>query len=706
MSGSASTLAPSVEAAGATSAPPRSWILGPWHDWALFIGTPVLILPLVFLALGRFKAEDLSLFVASFGALGHHFPGMLRAYGDRDLFRRFRVRFIVAPLFLAAVCVFCSLRELSGLTLVIYMWGVWHGLAQTYGFARIYDSKVRSTAPLTCRLDMAMCVAWFGAGVLLSPTRMNRLITTFYESGGPLLPGALLQGLRVVAIVGLVGVTLAFLVNLGVHWRAGRRPSSLKLVLMASSFAFWWYTNVTISSLLVGVVMFEIFHDVQYLSIVWAFNLKRAESGGHLGGFSRFLFRRSGVLVGAYVGLVFAYGALNFVADGVPSEGLKRFLMGVLGASALMHFYYDGFIWKVREKSTRQSLGLAGGTDARAAVGLPPWLSHGGKWLVFLVPLAVLGVAQARGLAPELERSRSLARAFGLVDQRIDYGMKLLASGDFRGAAETMRSVLEQDSSHATARAALGDAQLALGELEPARESFRSALALDANQAAAHNGLGNLLLLQGQPDAAIAEYRLALELDPELTSARGNLGSSLARQGKWEEALLHQRRMLEEQPDAEPVYLNLARTLGAAGRAAEAFEVCREGLALFPESVAIHFDFANLLADNQQPEVALEEFRALLRLEPDHLEGRQGLANTLVGLGRMEEAMAAYRLVIAANPAFFDAHFNLGLVQRSLGQLEAAEGSLRTALRLDPESNDARLALAETLRGLGRTTGR
>ena len=179
------------------------WILGPWQDWLLFIGTPALILPLVSLARMRVRIEDLVLFVASFGALGHHFPGLLRAYGDRELFDRFkralrgraalprgRVRVLRQPGFQRPDA---SWR---------YAWGVWHGLAQTYGFLRIYDAKVRSTATLTCRLDLAMCVVWFCGLVVLSPTRLHRVLELFYASGGPVVPAAWLRSARAVAQVG------------------------------------------------------------------------------------------------------------------------------------------------------------------------------------------------------------------------------------------------------------------------------------------------------------------------------------------------------------------------------------------------------------------------------------------------------------------------------------------------------------------------
>src|SRR5881227_1886594 len=80
------------------------WILNSWRDLILYVGTPLLLVPLFTLAQARWSAQDIYLFVAAFGATGHHLPGMIRAYGDRALFERFRSRFIFAPVFLLLVC--------------------------------------------------------------------------------------------------------------------------------------------------------------------------------------------------------------------------------------------------------------------------------------------------------------------------------------------------------------------------------------------------------------------------------------------------------------------------------------------------------------------------------------------------------------------------------------------------------------------------
>src|SRR4249919_1071810 len=78
----------------ATAARPKLWILSSWRDLVLYVGTPLLLVPAFALAQAKWSPDDIYLFVAAFGAMGHHLPGMIRAYGDRALFERFKWRFI------------------------------------------------------------------------------------------------------------------------------------------------------------------------------------------------------------------------------------------------------------------------------------------------------------------------------------------------------------------------------------------------------------------------------------------------------------------------------------------------------------------------------------------------------------------------------------------------------------------------------------
>src|SRR4026209_1547400 len=312
--------APAQETAGRK---PSLWILDSWRDLVLYVCTPLLLVPMFIAAQGVWAAEDIYLFVAAFGAMGHHLPGMIRAYGDRALFERFRWRFICAPIFLVVVCAAFSVWNLKGIVLVALIWGVWHGMMQTYGFCRIYDAKVGSFAEVTRRLDFALCGIWFATAVLLSPQRMTDTLESYYSAGGPFISPAVLhtaqQGLMALALA----ISALFLANFIWLWSSGKRPSPVKLVLLVTSISFWWYCNNIVASVLVGVALFEVFHDVQYLSLVWIYNRKRVESDSSIGGFMRFVFRRSGSLIGLYIGLIFAYGALGYYKSSTGVESVK-----------------------------------------------------------------------------------------------------------------------------------------------------------------------------------------------------------------------------------------------------------------------------------------------------------------------------------------------------------------------------------------------
>ena len=210
-----------VPAAPAAGRKPNLWILDGWRDLILYVCTPLVILPIFIVAQTRWSAEDIYLFVAAFGAMGHHLPGMIRAYGDRALFQRFKWRFIFAPIFLVVVCTAFFLWDLKGIVLVAFIWSVWHGMMQTYGFCRIYDAKVGSFAALTRRLDFALCGIWFATAVLLSSQRMTDTLESYYSAGGPFIPPGLLRGAQQGLFALALAVSGVFLANFIWMWDSG-----------------------------------------------------------------------------------------------------------------------------------------------------------------------------------------------------------------------------------------------------------------------------------------------------------------------------------------------------------------------------------------------------------------------------------------------------------------------------------------------------
>src|SRR5467141_4943715 len=475
------------------------------------------ILPIFLLAQARWSAQDIYLFVAAFGAMGHHLPGMIRAYGDRALFQRFKYRFIFAPIFLVVVCTMFFLWDLKGIVLIAFIWGVWHGMMQTYGFCRIYDAKVGSFATLTRRLDFALCGIWFAAAVLLSPQRMSDTLDSYYWAGGPFIPPALLRAAEQGALMLALGISAVFLANFIWMWTSGKRPNPVKLALLITSISFWWYCNNIVASILVGVALFEVFHDVQYLSLVWIYNRKRVETDSSIGGFMRFVFRRSGSLIGLYVGLILAYGALGYYKSSIGIDAIKRILTGVVTASALLHFYYDGFIWKVREKSTRQSLGIGGGTADVSTNGfLPSWALHGAKWVaVFVIPLTALWFTEVHSAQGKLERLGAIVADLpSSVRAHFNYATALQEAGRTDDAAGEFSAARRLNPGSAKAHVDLAALSMEKGRLEGAQTHFEQALRIEPNNAEYHSGYAYVLEQLGHDDQAAAECEASIRLAP------------------------------------------------------------------------------------------------------------------------------------------------------------------------------------------------
>jgi Flp pilus assembly protein TadD len=532
----------------AVQAPRSPWIIGRGQDLALFVATPVLILLAVAGLRQMAASKTIQYGIVAFGSLGHNLPGMLRAYGDRALFRRFRTRFLLAPVAFIGASVAFALKGSGGLVLIAYLWSIWHALMQIYGFLRIYDGRLGITTGHIARLDLAMCLVWFGGAVLFSDTRLFAIQSLCVESGfGPMSPRTLHLCRQAAAAV-IAAVTLAYGFDLLRRWRSGAPVSWIKNLLYLSSIGFWWYVQLGIADVLLGLVMFEAFHDVQYLAIVWIFNRRRAERDPAAGPFTRWLFRGSWTMVLLYVGLCLAYGGLLPAVQDVQSTAAQVTIATVVQCSALLHYYYDGFIWKVRERTTGQALGI----DAGRSEGAVSW--HGIKWLALAVPAAVLwlGSSAPIGVADAEALVRSTPDA-ALAHGRL--GHALIDAGRPREALPVLARALEIAPGDADIEVDLAMAQLATG-LELLRERrAREAEPLLSAAAARVPGL--------------AERAIALAAD-------------FHRQGNEGEAIVHLQAATILAPGVAAAHLDLALLLRDAGRRGEALQQARVGTALVP----------------------------------------------------------------------------------------------------------------------------
>jgi Tfp pilus assembly protein PilF len=509
------------------------------------------------------------------GGLGHHMPGWIRAYSDPVLWREYRLRLTLGPAVVIGSCVAFALLGLNALIVVYGAWSIWHGATQVHGFHRIYDAKVGAVDPVTARLDLALCLAWFAAAVLHSPQRQAALLGNLYAAGGPLLDPAWVGIARTVMDAATALITIAWLFHALASRLRGAPVNPVKYLAMASSIGFWWGTLTLVDELIFGVLLWEIFHDVQYNALAWIQGRRRVEQGMESRSWERFLFRPGAGRVAFYLALAFAYGSLGILMryDAAGSAGTlpdragldsSLLLTRMVAASAILHFYFDGFIWQVRRRHFR--LGLALGREAEAAApaarGTPhPRVPHLAKWSLFILPAAVLGFRQATGRAPEEpDRWRNLAAvAPESWSIRLMSGFFEMSEGNLGTARRELEAAAELDARQPLPRQMLGDIEKLEGRIPEAMARYREAYALEPGDWNIVEGLALLHLESGDGAGAEPWLRKLTEWRPRSAWAFNHLGLVLEARGLREEAGAYYRKAVAADEGYAAARENLGR---------------------------------------------------------------------------------------------------------------------------------------------------
>lgn len=508
-------------------AAPSPYIISPRADLLLIVGA-VVVCPAILLPLAQLTTPyTVWLMVMTFGAVGHHFPSFLRTYGDRDLFQRYKIRLIVAPIMLFAITLGFSLNDLHGMLLISFCWTIWHGMMQHFGFLRIYDSKVRANSKLTARLDWWISASWFGLCLVFSPNQGGSLLDALYKSGIPIVPLEYISIVRVVMVALTTTITLIYIVNALI----GNQPRSwMKLGLLLGTFGYVWLVRVMTNNPFLSVALFELLHDMQYLAIVWAFNRRLVDKGqGSV--LMRFLYRPSAGAIALYIGACLAYGALALTVYTRLESGLfKQVLEAFLITSGLLHFYYDGFIWKLKQADTQRGLDLE--SKGNVVTSNPAfWRGFAHVAIICMLVLFLARMELKGDKIGELERAQSILRAVPDSPSALNnVGVQLMRQGRFAEAIPILRKAIKIQPDLVEARESLSDSLVSLsdqyqraGNVNEAIALSREAVAIEPSSVDRLNYLAVQLAQSGNFEEAELYFRQVIAIDPTHQLARNNL---------------------------------------------------------------------------------------------------------------------------------------------------------------------------------------
>ena len=331
------------------------------QDYIWFIGLPFVAVAFALVS-GHYLPGAALAAIALWVTIPHHFVTWLRVYGSPAEFARFRDRFVLGPLVLVGIVY--ALIQYAPLTLVLIvtLWDHQHSLMQQYGFSRVYDFKARAGAPSTAKFDLAFNWIFFVNMLVVSPLFSVIWVRMLHEWRVP-VEAATVEAVHWVSWTVAIVYGLVYLGHVAWCARRGYALTPLKYAFMFSSYFLWYFTSFSTAYLLVFAVAHRIMHGIQYIVMVYYYNRHKVE---RTGGDSALLRHVAGnlkaflLICAAYAmvfhalteGLVrdFGFGLVGF------NTNFDLFSYSLLSSFALIHYYYDAFIWKVRKKEVQEGL--------------------------------------------------------------------------------------------------------------------------------------------------------------------------------------------------------------------------------------------------------------------------------------------------------------------------------------------------------------
>ncbi len=352
-----------------------AYILDSRGDWIWFV-----LLPFAAVGVGLASQQWLStIAVASFSlwvTAPHHLATWLRCFGLAEDRRRLRAPLVIGPLVLIPMVAAGLVWAPVTLLLVMFTWDHQHSIMQQYGFGRIYDHKARSGSATTARLDLALHWVLYVNMLIVAPLYTDLWVRELYRFGVP-MSATTIESVQQISWFITGSFLAAYVGHMWSGLRRGETQNPIKFLFLGASYFLWYATAWWMDSIVVARIAHSIMHGVQYIVIVHS-HLRRNESTRST--FTGWISRSGNVAYFLATCLIYAlayqaitlqpfetfgFGLFDFdwSSGGTPADAAQGtdkayeiYAALVIHSVALVHYYYDSFIWRVSDARVQRGL--------------------------------------------------------------------------------------------------------------------------------------------------------------------------------------------------------------------------------------------------------------------------------------------------------------------------------------------------------------
>jgi tetratricopeptide (TPR) repeat protein len=356
--------------------------------------------------------------------------------------------------------------------------------------------------------------------------------------------------------------------------------------------------------------------------------------------------------------------------------------------------------------------------------------SRSGKRIGLLLAVAVLagpsiwpqnGVSKQEQIQAHMQRAQQAIRSSDFVsaerefravvtldpsnlDARGNVGVMRYFQGDWAGAAEQFRKVLEMQPKTWKVQAYLGMCEEHLGRPAEAHQLLVEALPhLERGPFETQAGLelAEILYQTGDLDGAVDVVRILLpsnttNVDVLYTAARTYadlanrsrdalllaapdsarthqlMAEMLINRGNSRAAMVQYRKALEVDPKLRGVHYELGEAILHDSRQADALQAAekefRVALAENPADGNAEYRLGTICSLRRDYRTAIEHYLRALQVQPDDAYANQALGVAWIRMGEPEKALEPLLKATHLDPLYSTAHYQLGMLYQRLGR--------------------------------------
>jgi hypothetical protein len=349
----------------------RVWHTSPAIDIAAYHFSWVwVLLPAFFI-----QSDDLVFYIYALmmgATLAHRHYGLPYAYLDENVFERFRRQLTWFPLICVVLFTLTPIlvrreaqgslasRAVAAIVFTSVLWNIWHTYMQKFGIMRLYLAKKEKNIPKTPGwVDKYLLLCWIPLYLsYLVPKNRYEILDYGSDVRAPLV--AIIEfmhrhqaSLLLPSIVIAAGGVALWLWH---EWRTQRFGNRARLSAAAGttliSTALFWTDPMN------AVVAFAFSHAVEYMAFVWAFQRRFYYAPRYKPPLMQRLLRRPRWWYLAFTAIFVTAGILQVLwGETIFTDADPIAFAGMTGAKwffyyavyeSLVHFYMDGFLWKMR----------------------------------------------------------------------------------------------------------------------------------------------------------------------------------------------------------------------------------------------------------------------------------------------------------------------------------------------------------------------